>query len=200
MKAKYLIGALVIMPVVAIAVLYLSRAFVVRELPKLGMVKPFELVDTSGKKVTDADLKRNIWIASFIFSSCGEQCPLINEQMKWLQKELRFKDPIRLVSVTVDPNRDTPAVLAKYAARYDADPSKWLFLTGRIDTIKDIMRNSFKLGGDMPGEASGDNIMHSSRLVLVDNRGAVRGYYDAMNNDEVRALASDAKSLLRGLY
>jgi protein SCO1/2 len=198
-KPVHIILGLVAMPIIAIAILGFTHAFETRELKPLGQVAAFELVDSQGKTVTNADFRNKVWIASFIFSSCSEQCPRINEAMQNLQKHLKSKTAVELVSISVDPVRDTPDVLSKYALRYGADPQKWKFLTGKPEDVRNLIVKSFKLTAGEPGAGS-DEVIHSSRLALVDNMGTIRGYYDAMDKKQIHELLADAKSLLRGLY
>jgi cytochrome oxidase Cu insertion factor (SCO1/SenC/PrrC family) len=201
MTRKWLVivlTALVTMPVVAVAVLSLTRSFAVRELPVLGQVPSFALVERSGAKVTNETLRGKVWAIGFIFTHCAGQCPMIGEAMQKVEKSLRLKPAFRLVSLTVDPERDTPQVLSRYADVWHADPYKWLFLTGKRAGIASLVQNGFHLAtGETDGTAGSDDISHSEKLVLVDGAGRIRGYYNALDEEEVSSLLVDAKSLLR---
>jgi len=115
--------------------------------------------------------------------------------MSELQKPLRGTD-VHLVSFTVDPDKDTPAVLRDYAGRLHAQPGRWDFLTGSKAAIYDLSRNGFKLGISDGSEEVGVPV-HSTRMVLVDRKGVVRGYYDALAPDGVTKVLADASHLLR---
>jgi protein SCO1/2 len=155
-------------------------------------VTDFRLVERDGTPVTLTDLKDKVWIANFIFTSCKGPCPLMSGHMKTLQHHFADKPNIRFVSITSDPATDTPAVLAEYANRFSADGKRWLFLTGELNEIKRVARDAFKLpAGDDPG-------MHSTRFVLVDPQGQIRGWLDSQAPDfqpkiqaAARQLASD---------
>lgn len=115
--------------------------------------------------------------------------------MSELQKPLRDSD-VHLVSFTVDPETDTPEVLHGYAERLQAQPGRWDFLTGPKAALYDISRNGFKLGVAESGDDVGVPV-HSTRLVLIDRKGTIRGYYDALAPDTVTKLLADASHLLR---
>jgi protein SCO1/2 len=100
---------------------------------KYSMVPDFDLVERSNRKVTRQELTGKVWVADFIFTTCGGICPVMTSNMRKLQDKL-FAD-IRLVSFTVDPTHDTPEVLTEYANRYGANKDRWLFLTGDPEAI-----------------------------------------------------------------
>ncbi len=187
---------LFLMPVIAVGVLSVSKSFEEKKLPIYGTVPAFDLIERSGDKYSEKNLENKVWIASFIFTSCGGQCPIISAKMRSIQSKLRFKENLRLVSISVDPKRDDAKTLREYALKYDADPYKWLFLTGPENDIQSLVRNGFRLSST---EEKGD-IIHSEKLVLVDSRARIRGYYDANQDQEVKQLIRDAKKLIREVY
>jgi cytochrome oxidase Cu insertion factor (SCO1/SenC/PrrC family) len=154
----------------------------------LGPVQDFSLTERSGRTVTRADLLGKVWVAGFVFTRCTGSCPQVCATMAHLQKETAGEPDVRLVNFSVDPRHDTPEVLRSYAERYQADPERWLFLTGDRDAIYGLIRTSFLLGvEETQGTARqpGNEVTHSSRLALVDRRGHVRGYFDGRQvNDE----------------
>ncbi|MFN7769213.1 MAG: SCO family protein, partial [Planctomycetaceae bacterium] len=107
-------------------------------------IADFELQECRGRTVTKSDLLGQPWLAAFIFTKCAGPCPLVSSEMKKLQDATR-DIPLRLVSFTVDPDRDTPEVLQFYADKLGADPDRWWFLTGDKPTIFGLVRNSFKM-------------------------------------------------------
>lgn len=197
MKNRFavLVLALVGMPVVAVAVLALTNSFQVKELPVYGKVPEFSLIERSREKYGSDELKGKVWVANFIFTHCAGQCPLISEKMKTILKALRFKENLRLVSITVDPERDTPKVLSQYAEGFEADPYKWLFLTGDKNEIHALTQNGFRLSS-----GGSEEIIHSFQLVLVDHLGRIRGYYDGNDDEAVRKLLKDTRKLLKQVY
>lgn len=181
------------MPVVAVAVLSLTNTFYVKELQVFGEVPHFELTERNGSELQRRDLAGKVWIASFVFTHCAGQCPLLCEKLKTVQNKLRFKDKFRLISITMDPERDTPEVLSEYADRFQADPYKWLFLTGEKKKVDFLVEHGFRL-------TSGDPLTHSFKLVLVDGHNRIRGYYDGLEDDSVKQLIRDAKHLIRQTF
>ena len=134
-------------------------------------------------------------IADFIFTTCPGPCPIISTRMSELQKPLAKSD-VHLVSFTVDPEKDTPEVLRVYADKLRKEPIRWDFLTGPLDAIASLSRDGFKLGLS-EGEQPESGPIHSTRFVLVDRRGTIRGYYDALAPDGVTKLLADTNHLLR---
>jgi cytochrome oxidase Cu insertion factor (SCO1/SenC/PrrC family) len=166
-----------------------------RPLGSYGAVPPFQLVNQNGQPFGAAQLSGKIWIADFIFTACPGPCPMISSRMSELQKPLSDTD-VHLVSFTVDPEKDTPEVLSGYAEKLHAQPRRWDFLTGPKSKIYDLSRNGFNLGvSDGTGQAGIP--VHSTRMILVDRHGEIRGYYDATAADGVTKLLADTSHLLR---
>lgn len=161
-------------------------------LPVHGAVPDFTLVDQAGRPFTGTSLRGRVWIADFIFTSCAGACPVMTGRMTGLQKEL--PPEIHLVSVTVDPARDTPPVLARYAAQHNADPARWHFLTGPAAVLHPLIQQGFRLSFAEGGSRE-EPITHSQRFVLVDRAGQIRGYYDSTDPDALKRLDQDARSL-----
>ena len=164
------------------------------ELTRFYPVPDFSLTDQSDRTVTLNDLKGKVWVADFIFTNCAGACPMMTDKMRKLQEALPAE--VRMVSITVDPSRDTPKVLAAYAAERGATPDRWLFLTGDKQVVHDLCIKGFKLPLDETGGTAAEPIAHSTRFVLVDQQGDIRGYYEATDEEDLQQLASDAKSLL----
>jgi protein SCO1/2 len=191
---------LLLFPIVIAAGLFFLRQVEVRALARrsladYGAVPSFQLTNQEGKPYGSAQLAGKIWIADFVFTSCRGPCPIISSRMSELQKPLRDTD-VHLISFTVDPETDTPEVLHGYAERLQAQPGRWDFLTGPKAALYDISRNGFKLGVAESGDEEGVPV-HSTRLVLIDRKGTIRGYYDALAPDTMTKLLADASHLLR---
>ena len=166
-----------------------------RTVESYGTVPSFQLVNQNGQLFGSADLNGKIWIADFIYTSCPGPCPMISTRMAELQKPLENTD-VHLVSVSVDPDHDTPAVLRDYAEKLQAQPRRWDFLTGSKAAIYDLSRNGFKLAIDDGSKETGLPV-HSTRMALIDRHGVIRGYYDATAPDAVTKLLADTNHLLR---
>ena len=169
--------------------------FANRAVESYGTVPLFQLINQNGQPFGSAQLNGKIWIADFIFTTCPGPCPMISTRMSELQKPLEKTD-VHLVSFTVDPARDTPKVLLGYAEKLQAEPGRWDFLTGAPSTIYNLSEKGFKLAASGESEEIG-RPMHSTRMILVDRRGEIRGYYDATDADAVTNILADTSHLLR---
>jgi protein SCO1/2 len=157
-----------------------------REIPEpprvYGQLPEFELTDQDGDSFGLADLSGKVWIANFIFTSCGDVCPRLTSRMREIQNRLdKMGDSVHLVSFSVDPVHDTPQKLRDYADAYGARRDIWTFVTGPLDAIESTVVGGFKMVmqiGEME-DTGFFNIVHGERFVLVDQRGRIRGYYEA---------------------
>jgi cytochrome oxidase Cu insertion factor (SCO1/SenC/PrrC family) len=173
------------------------------QLPVLGQVPDFQLTDQRGQPFGSDELRGRVWIANFVFTRCTGPCPVMTQRTSLLQHELatwpRWAD-IRLVSFSVDPTHDTPAVLAAYARRFEADDQQWRFLTGSRDEIWKLSQQGFYLGvGDNPEDDPGHldmPIFHSQKSALVDDLGQLRGHYNLLQQRERDQLLTDLQRLL----
>lgn len=191
-------------------------------LPSYWPAPEFALVDQTGAPVVTADLRGTVWVASFVFTSCADVCPAISARMARLSDDLRREhllgERVRLVSFTVDPERDTPDVLRDYARRFGGlPPADWAFLTGSDgDALRSMIQEGFHLtamtmsadaaehsGHDADAAraataaaALGYQVTHSPRLLLIDASGVVRGIYDALDDEAVGRLLPHVRRLL----
>jgi cytochrome oxidase Cu insertion factor (SCO1/SenC/PrrC family) len=139
--------------VVALQGVYTPSYTLQDDLRPFGTVPDFALHERSGRLVTRDDLREKIWIAGFIFTRCVHECPLVSNRMARLQETFAAQTELRLVSITVDPEHDTPEVLSRYAEGFGAHPQRWLFLTGEKMAIYRLTREGFRLGVVDPNEA-----------------------------------------------
>jgi cytochrome oxidase Cu insertion factor (SCO1/SenC/PrrC family) len=170
--------------------------------PDYYPVGDFALTERSGRTVTKSDLLGKVWIASFVFTRCTGPCPQISGTVARLQKELAHEKDVLLVTFTVDPEHDNPDELRAYAAHFGADPERWLFLTGKQEEVYRLLREGFKVAVEQnQGEARtpGNEVTHSTRLVLVDRRGHVRGYFDGRQVDDLGNPVDDLPKLHKAL-
>jgi protein SCO1/2 len=163
--------------------------------PIMDPAPAFTLTNRDGRTVRREDLAGKPWIADFIFTRCPASCPLMTARMAKLDRELSGDHEVKLVSFSVDPDHDTPAVLEAYARSYKAPP-RWLFLTGGKEEIYRLSRQGFKLGIDIPppsgpGGPPVEPILHSTRFVLIDGHGQIRGYYDGFDDESMKKLRAD---------
>ncbi len=180
----------------AAALLFLGLAGCSREpLPVLGTIPAFSLTERAGTPVTADDLEGRIWVADFIFTRCPDVCPALSGRMSALRKELAANgtEGVTMVSISVDPNHDTPAVLQSYASKFGGDED-WLFLTGPRESIAGLLRDGFKVAFADGGPPTAP-ITHSDRFVLVDPQLRVRGYYHGLDEASVDKLVDDVATL-----
>ena len=162
-----------------------------QQLPKIGSIPQFEFIDSNGNTVTLNNLKGKVWVADFIFTTCTMACPMMTGNMNLVHKKFKKNDDVRLVSISVYPEYDTPDVLKEYASQYDADTEKWLFLTGDESSVKNIIKDGFKIG-DFE-----EIIFHSEKFALVDKNGIIRAYYNGMKSEDMKQLKKDINTLLK---
>jgi protein SCO1/2 len=172
------------------AMLALSGCASHSSLPVLGAVPDFTLTDQTGSAFASAStLAGHVWVADFFFTTCPGPCPRMSSQMHQVQTALADQGA-RMVSITVDPEHDTPQTLTEYAQHFQAQPGVWFFLTGPREALNHLDRDVFKLG-----QVDG-SLDHSTRFILVDKKSQVRGYYLTSEPDAITRLIADAKSLL----
>ncbi len=164
------------------------------ELATYYTIPDFSLTDQNGKTVTLKDMSGKVWVADFIFTSCAGTCPMMSDRMRKLQENLPAE--VLMVSFTVDPARDTPEVLAEYAKRYGALAERWTFLTGDKTALHELSIKGFKLAVDDMNGSEAEPIVHSTRFVLVDRMGQIRGYYSGTEEEELKRLSADVEKLL----
>lgn len=191
---------LILIPIITLGLLLWMRNLEVsalrqRTVSSYGMVPAFQLTNQNGQAFGSGQLNGKIWIADFVYTTCPGPCPMISSRMSELQKPLEKTD-VHLVSFSVDPEKDTPAVLRDYAAKLQAEPGRWDFLTGSKSTIYKLSHDGFKLAVSDGSDEQGIPV-HSTRMVLVDRQGQIRGYYDAVEPEAITKLVADTTHLLR---
>jgi len=160
-------------------------------LPVIGNIPDFEFVNSEGETITLTSLKGKVWVADFIFTTCNMACPIMTGNMNIIHKKYKQNDDVRLVSISVYPEYDTPEVLTKYASQYNANTDRWYFLTGEESTVQEVIKDGFKIGDYE------DIIFHSEKFALVDRSGMIRAYYNGMKTEDMKKLKKDINSLLR---
>ncbi len=184
----------------AVVAMILSACSPVPEpLKKHFDVPHFTLTERSGQPFDSATMRGKVWVADFFFTSCQGTCLVLTHRVSQLHRTFKDEPGVRFVSISTDANNDTPEQLTKYAKSFRAD-DRWLFLTGAHDAIFDLSIAGFKLAlvEDPSAISVSDKFIHSTRLVLVDKSGTIRGYYDGLSQDEaeIQRLTTDIKRLL----
>jgi len=207
MLRKILIGTAVVIPVI-IAMLVAGARPAAEELPVLWPVPEFALLTQDSAPFDARALEGRVWVASFVYTHCPDVCPLVTRRVAELRDSVNAAgSPVRFLSITVDPARDTPAVLRGYAKAFDATLPQWVFLTGSAETVIPLVNDGFKLQASNPTvhsehemehqhEPSGDYMVsHSDRLVLIDAQRQVRGTYSTSDPDAMLQLRRDLRTL-----
>ncbi len=157
----------------------------------------FTLTNCDERAVTRRDVAGKILVVDFLLTSCAITCPAVNGEMAQIQQLTTNRPGIKLVSFTVDPDDDTPEVLAQYGQRFGADTNRWMFLTGDRSQLYHLIGTSFlapdtdSAYGYMPG-----NFAHTERIALVDSHGDLRGYFDGLNQNTPAAVMNEITNLL----
>jgi protein SCO1/2 len=160
-----------------------------KPMPKYGTAPSFTLTDHRNQAFNTDTLKGKVWVADFFFSVCGGPCPAMAANMKRVQDAFEDRQDVELVSITVYPEYDTPDILAEYAKKKRAN-DRWHFLTGEEETLIDISVNGFMIGN--PDKL----IDHSTKFVLVDREGNIRGFYEGTDEAAMEILIKDMNRLL----
>lgn len=167
-------------------------------LPKLWMAPQLSLQDQEARPFESAAMRGKVWVVDFFYTSCPGPCPAMSSRLSDLHRQLASEPGVGFLSISTDPQKDQPEVLQKYARKFGAD-ARWLFLTGAKEHIFSVANEGFKLA--LTENKEGDEpVTHSTRLVLVDQEGWVRGFYEGVGEDSPAAaerLVADIRSLLK---
>ena len=161
--------------------------------PEFGLVPDFSLTAESGQTYGAKDLRGKAWVSNFIFTRCKTVCPVFSAKMAELQGRTRdMSDQLQLVSFSVDPDYDTPEVLAKYSEQFGADPTFWRFLTGPTAQVRAVVTDGMKMFmGDADQVETPEALMHGSHFVLIDPKMNIRGFYEVDDEETVDKLLRD---------
>ena len=188
-KIRFIIYGIV--AVILLVTFLFKESSTLDDLPISGSVPDFEFTDSNGETITREDMEGKVWVADFIFTTCTMACPIMTGNMNIIHKSFKDDNNVRIISISVYPEYDTPEVLKEYASRYNANTDRWHFLTGPEESVKNIIKTGFKIGDYE------DIIFHSEKFALVDVSGNIRGYYSGMKTEDMSKLKKDIKRLLR---
>jgi len=169
---------------------WLSACLQPKPLPLMSEAPRFQLTTQDGAPFDSKSLTGHVWVADFVYTTCTGPCPMMSSQMHQLQALTAETPDVKLVSITVDPQHDTPPVLAEYAKHFKYDPARWVFLTGDQATL-----NTAGLGFKL--NSVDGSTTHSTRFVLVDRRQQIRGYYLTSDDGFLHRLLHDIRQLER---
>ncbi len=159
------------------------------KLPNYGTVPAFTMTDSQGHSFDSKELAGKAWVVDFIYTNCPGPCPRMTSQMHKVEEQVKSDSDVRLVSISVDPQRDTPPVLNDFARRFGGPTEQWFFLTGSPKTVHMLAYDTFHVG-DLISKMD-----HSTKFMLVDKHGNIRGYYSSFEEDGIPAMLKDLTAL-----
>ena len=166
----------------------------------LGVLPAFALTDETGTPATEAALRGHITIVNFIFTRCTTICPAFSMKMEHVQEQTAdLGDQVKLLSISVDPQYDTPDRLRDYAARFHAEPRRWHFLTGPIDAIRAVVEQGLLTAMVNNGvtPSGTPDIAHGQHFILLDENLHLRGAYDSNDVTRIDQMVRNARRLVR---
>lgn len=164
----------------------------------ISFVKPFRFTTQDGQPFTEKDVAGKVYVAEYFFTTCKTICPVMNTHMKEVYNALKNEKDFLILSHTCDPETDSVPQIKKYADSMQVDTRRWVFLTGRKDSLYNTARVSYTI--DDPNnnlKKLEDQFLHTQFWALVDRNGDVRKIYDGIKYNEVKKMISDAKKLLK---
>ena len=169
------------------------------KMPVLSYVQPFSFTNQDGQPVTDADVLDKITVVEYFFTTCKGICPKLNTNMKEIYMEFKDQPDFQIFSHTCNPGTDSVSVLKHYADSLQVDTKKWIFLTGRKDSLYQMARGSYLLDDPKNNvEKIEDQFIHTQFFALVDRNGKIRGkIYDGLKSIEVEQLKVDIGRLIK---
>ena len=153
-------------------------------------IPPFTFIDQKGDSVSNKDFLGNVTVVDYFFTSCEGICPKLSTQLQRVQNAEKFRKDFRILSHTVNPEKDSVSVLAEYAKQFGANDSVWHFVTGDKQQLYDVARNGYYLVADK-GDGGPQDFIHSEKFVLIDKQGRIRGYYDGTSEAQVDTLLTE---------
>ena len=166
----------------------------IRYIKKYHKINDFLLTNQNGELISQEFYQNKIYIADFFFTTCPDICPIMTENMSYLQNELKDQVDVMLVSFSVTPQVDTVDVLRAYADSRGVDDSKWNLFTGNKKDIYELARKSFLVAKN-DGDGGRYDMIHTENFVLTDKESRIRGFYDGTNKEEIKKLLIDIKIL-----
>ena len=162
----------------------------IRYIKKYHKINDFVLTNQNGELISQEFYQNKIYVADFFFTTCPDICPIMTENMGYLQSELKNQTDVLLVSFSVTPNVDSVDVLRSYADLKKVDDAKWNLFTGSKKEIYELARKSFLVAKN-DGDGGKYDMIHTENFVLVDKESRIRGFYDGTNEDEMKKLLVD---------
>jgi protein SCO1 len=177
---------------------FVIPGFTHQKIPPISKVEPFSFTNQDGKTITDKDVQGKVVAVNYFFTTCKSVCPKMNNNLKPVYEAFKNEKDFVILSHTCDPERDSVARLKHYADSLGVDTNKWIFLTGRKDSLYNAARNSYQI--DDPKnyvQNIADDFMHTQFVALVNKKGEVVHIYDGIKPSEMKAMTIQIKELLK---
>ena len=183
--------AVVLLSVVGLVVINLANTSR-STLENYGPLPAFSFVGHNGESFGTREMNGKITIVNFFFTSCQGPCPMMNSRVAELYKKYITTDKVHFASISVDPANDSLLVLREYAGRFGVMDDRWIFVRGEMDQVSELAEKGFMLGGELPA-------LHSTKLILIDAAGNIRGYFDSLDDQSLNLLTTQVRQLLKEL-
>ena len=171
--------------------------FTSEKFPPIGTVQPFAFTSQDGKHFTEKDITGKVLAVNYFFTTCNSICPKMSNNLKPVYDKFRSDEDFMIISHTSDPEIDSAPVLKRYADSLGVDTRKWVFLTGRKDSLYNTARHSYKL--DDPGnfvQNIEDDFLHTQFVALVNKKGEVIKIFDGIKPSEMKEMEAEIQKLL----
>jgi len=184
--------------VVLVSVFYFIIRPWIKRNDSISVVQPFAFINQDGNIVTNKDVQGKVFVAEYFFTTCRGACPVMNTNMRLVYDEFKDNDNFRILSHTCQPEVDSVAQLKKYADSMKVNTSRWIFLTGRKDSLYNMARVSYSIDDPLNNlQRIEDQFLHSQFFALIDTSGRVKKIYDGMKETETKAMIKQIKKMLK---
>ena len=172
--------------------------FTKSKLPPVSTLQPFTFINQDGKEITEKDVAGKVFVAEYFFTTCKGICPKMNNNMRRVYEKFKEQEAFLILSHTCDPETDSAPRLKRFSDSMKVNTAKWMFLTGRKDSLYNMARHSYKIDDPVNNLKNIDeDFLHTQFFALVDKNGDIRKIYDGIRSGEVDAMIADIERLLK---
>jgi protein SCO1/2 len=183
--------------VLTVVFYFVVRSSLVRK-DTISVVSPFSFANQDGKTFTDKDAEGKVYVAEYFFTTCPGICPIMNNNMRKVYEKFKNENDFLILSFTCDPERDSVSQLKKYSDSMQVNTNRWVFLTGRKDSLYNLARVSYTIDDPANNLRNiDDDFLHTQFWALVNKKGEVKKIYDGLKESEVNEMTRQIKKLLK---
>ena len=167
-------------------------------IPPIGTVQAFAFTNQDGQKITEKDMQGKVVAVNYFFTTCKGICPRMNNNVRKVYEEFKNEPDFVIFSHTCDPETDSVARIKQYADSMKVNTAKWVFLTGRKDSLYNMARFSYKI--DDPAnnlQSEKDDFLHTQFIALINKKGEIVRIYDGLKQSELKQMSERIKQLLK---